>query len=356
MHSIKATTIIDIQDDPEPETFPSTFITEHPPSPPPPQSPNPTTTSPPQTTTPEPMQLDQPEIVERGLPGITQESPKPRSEVSGPDPKAPEQSMKLNGLNPDTQEQQPELSAQGKDTHTMEELHSQRKQQIPSPTKGEDVQDATMQEVEATREPELPEPQREPTSTPGPSATSAREQMERVLQDPQQCTELMQLCIARTEVLTLFPSELRLRIAPGPPTEEEVETRSEHSMASGLPLQTRAPRDTTPSSSDLVQWPTTHLFGLIRASTDQLEKRLQEAKRSTEVARKEEFVTQTCRMQEAHDKLQVQHKLEKVQERLVEAWPEIQKVAPELPEVSDAGARTPDRVATRSMDTTHHSS
>jgi hypothetical protein len=107
--AVKATTIIDIQDDPEPETFPSTFVTEHPPSPPPPQSPNPTTTSPPQTTTPEPMQLDQPEIVERGLPGITQESPKPTSEVSGPDPKASEPSMKLNDLNLDTQEQQPEL-------------------------------------------------------------------------------------------------------------------------------------------------------------------------------------------------------------------------------------------------------
>jgi hypothetical protein len=158
------------------------------------------------------MQLDQPEIVERGLPEITQESPKPRSEVSGPDPKAPEQSMKLNGLNPDIQEQQPEPSAQGKDTQTEEELHAQRKQQIPSPAKGEDVQETTMQEVEVTKEQELPEPQREPTSTPRQSATSTHEQMERVLQDPQQCTELMQLCIARTKVLTLFPTALRSRI------------------------------------------------------------------------------------------------------------------------------------------------
>jgi hypothetical protein len=53
-------------------------------------------------------------------------------------------------MNPDTQEQQPEISAQGQDTHTMEELHSQRKQKIPSSTKGEDVQDSTMKEVEAT--------------------------------------------------------------------------------------------------------------------------------------------------------------------------------------------------------------
>jgi hypothetical protein len=86
-----------------------------------------------------------------------------------------------------------------------------------------------------------------------------------------------------------------------------------------------------------MQWPVTQLFGLIRASTDQLEKRLQEAERSAEVARKEEFFAQTCRMQEAHEKIQVQCKLERVQERLVEAWPEIQKIAPELPEVSDAG-------------------
>jgi hypothetical protein len=38
-----------------------------------------------------------------------------------------------------------------------------------------------------------------------------------------------------------------------------------------------------------------------------------------------------------HDKLQVQCKLEKVKEILVEAWLEIRKVAPELPEVSDVG-------------------
>jgi hypothetical protein len=161
--------------------------------------------------------------------------------------------------------------------------------------------------------------------------------MERVLQDPQQCAELMQLCIARTKVLTLFPATLRSKIATGPLTDEEVETRSDHSMASGLPLQTRAPTDAAPSSIDLMQWPVTQLFGLIRASTDQLEQRLQEAERSAEVARKEEFVAQTCRMQEAHDKIQVQRKLERVQERLVEAWPKIQKIVPELPEVSDAG-------------------
>jgi hypothetical protein len=70
---------------------------------------------------------------------------------------------------------------------------------------------------------------------------------------------------------------------------------------------------------------------------DQLEQRLEEDKRSTEVARKEEFITKTCRMQEAHEKLQVRCKMEKVQERLVEAWLYIQKVAPTLPEANEVG-------------------
>jgi hypothetical protein len=41
-------------------------------------------------------------------------------------------------------------------------------------------------------------------------------------------------------------------------------------------------------------------------------------------------------MQAAHDKIQVQRKLQRVQERLVEAWSETQNIALELPEVSDA--------------------
>jgi hypothetical protein len=60
--------------------------------------------------------------------------------------------------------------------------------------------------------------------------------MERVLENPQQCIERMQLCIARIEVLTLFPSAMRLRIVPGPSMEEEVETFSENSTTSGLLL------------------------------------------------------------------------------------------------------------------------
>jgi hypothetical protein len=80
--------------------------------------------------------------------------------------------------------------------------------------------------------------------------------------------------------------------------EEEVETPSEHSVASGLPLKTRAPRDTTLSPVDLAQWPTTHLIGMIRALTNQLEKRLQQAERSVEVTREEVFLVQASRQQE----------------------------------------------------------
>jgi hypothetical protein len=165
--------------------------------------------------------------------------------------------------------------------------------------------------------------------------TTTRAQMEQVLQNPQQCAELMQLCITRAEVLTLLPEDLRLRIAPVPHTEEEVETHSDHSMASRLPLQMRAPTDAAPSATNLVQWPTSQLFGLIRASTDQLEKRLQDTESSAELARQERLVEQACRTEEKRDRILAQCKLEKVQEKLAEAWPEIRKVAPDLPEANE---------------------
>jgi hypothetical protein len=144
-------------------------------------------------------------------------------------------------------------------------------------TKVEGAMGSTTQEVKVHKEEEIPEGQKEPETTSGKSANmSAQEQMELVLQNPQQCAELLQLCLARTNVLTFLSVALRLRLVPGPSTgEEEVETPSEHSMASGIPLQVRAPRDTTPSPAELAQWPTTQLVGVIRASTDQLEKRLQ---------------------------------------------------------------------------------
>jgi hypothetical protein len=67
---------------------------------------------------------------------------------------------------------------------------------------------------------------------------SAQENMDIFLQNPQQCAEMLQLFLARTNVLTLFPSSLRLRLVPGPSIgEEEVETPSVNSMSSGILLQ-----------------------------------------------------------------------------------------------------------------------
>jgi hypothetical protein len=85
----RATHIIHIQDDPEPDTTPSTIITEKPPSPPQPQSPPPETDIPPQTSDPEPMQLDPPEI------------PKKRPETLWSKPEIPEQRLQLTGPNPE---------------------------------------------------------------------------------------------------------------------------------------------------------------------------------------------------------------------------------------------------------------
>jgi hypothetical protein len=297
---VRATPIIHIQDDPEPDTHPSTIITEHPPSPPQPQSPPPETNSPPQTTDPEPMQLDPPELPEQRpeLPETSPELPEQRPELPGPNPEVPEQRLQLTGLNPEAQDQQIVPFVQHKDTQMqmVEKLQVQSPQHTSSMTKVEGAMGSATLEVEAHKEEELPEVQKEPETTSGKSATSTQEQMELVLQNPQQCTELLQLCLARTEVLTLLPSTLRLRLVPGPSTgEEEVETPSEHSMTSGLPLQVRAPRDATPSSADLAQWPTMHLVGMIRASTDQLEQRLQQAERSAEFAREEALLVQACR-------------------------------------------------------------
>jgi hypothetical protein len=130
-----------------------------------------------------------------------------------------------------------------------------------------------------------------------------QEHMELVLQNHQQCAELMQLCIARTKVLTLLPSTLRLSIALRPSIEEEVETLSENLIDSGFPLQTREPIDASPSSADLAQWPATHLFGLIRASINQLEKRLQHVEKSSKYARDEALLAQACMTQEAYEKI-----------------------------------------------------
>jgi hypothetical protein len=72
----KDTTIIDIQDDLDYETFPSTNIVEHPP--PPLQLPNLIMSSPHQTITIEAIHLDHLETKERQSPQITRELPKTR--------------------------------------------------------------------------------------------------------------------------------------------------------------------------------------------------------------------------------------------------------------------------------------
>jgi hypothetical protein len=81
----------------------------------------------------------------------------------------------------------------------------------------------------------------------------------------------------------------------------------------------------------------THFVGLIRESTDQLDQRLQEAKRSAKHAREEEILVHTCNTQESPANIQVECITERVWEKLVEAWLKIRKVAPQLPEAKDAG-------------------
>jgi hypothetical protein len=134
----------------------------------------------------------------------------------------------------------------------VEELQAQSPQHISSTTKVEGAMGSTTPEVKPYKEKELLEFHKEPDSTSEKSTTSTQEQMELVLQNPQQCTELLQLCLDRTDFMTLLPSTLRLTIVPIPSKgEEDLETPSEHSTANGIPLQVRAPRDETPSLVDL---------------------------------------------------------------------------------------------------------
>jgi hypothetical protein len=256
-------TIIDIQDDPEPDTTASTtIITEQPPSPPQPQSPPQEMTIQPQTTEPEPMQLDPPEPT------------RACTRTHWSDPEVLSQSIV------------PFVPIQ--DTLPLMETQIVPIPQAPSPQRPlstvnveSAIQRSGTTETVVQKEAEVPEVQKEPEMTSGQSATSLQEKLELVLQNPQQCAELVQLCLVKTKMLPFLPSVVRMRLVQqlqGPSTgEEEVETPSEHSMASGLPLQVRVPREATTSSGDLAQWPSTQLIGMIRASTDQLEQRLQQA-------------------------------------------------------------------------------
>jgi hypothetical protein len=93
-------------------------------------------------------------------------------------------------------------------------------------------------DAEAPKDTEILDGHNELDSTMEQDTTTMKVKMEKFLQNPQQCAKLMQLYITRIEVLTLLPEDLRLRIAPAPPMEEEVETRSNHSTTTGIPLQT----------------------------------------------------------------------------------------------------------------------
>jgi hypothetical protein len=53
-------------------------------------------------------------------------------------------------------------------------------------------------------------------------------------------------------------------------------------------------------------------------------------------AREEALLAQTCRKLEEHANVQVEHRLERVQERFVESYSEIRKVTPQLLEANDA--------------------
>jgi hypothetical protein len=88
------------------------------------------------------------------------------------------------------------------------------------------------------------------------------------------------------------------------PGEEEVDTPSAQSMASGLPLQFQVTMDETPSSSDLTQLPKDQLVGIIRASTEKLEQRIQHAERDEEFWKLEGLVAQAQWTQKEHSRIQ----------------------------------------------------
>jgi hypothetical protein len=67
------------------------------------------------------------------------------------------------------------------------------------------IEKSATPEVRSTKRQKVPEVQKEPDMASGQSATSLQEQMELVLQNPQQCTELMQLCLAKN-ISATFPA------------------------------------------------------------------------------------------------------------------------------------------------------
>jgi hypothetical protein len=118
------------------------------------------------------------------------------------------------------------------------------------------------------------------------------------------------------------------------PREEEVETPLDHSMASGLPLQARLPLDSTITSDEFAHFPMSQLVGLIRASTKKLEQRIQQEEREDKFWKKEGLLVQTRRTQEEHLKIQEEKKVEKVKDKLTEAWTTFRKTTPQVLESS----------------------
>jgi deoxyadenosine/deoxycytidine kinase len=100
-----------------------------------------------------------------------------------------------------------------------------------------------------------------------------------------------------------------------------------------MSLQARLPLDATITSDEFTHFPTPQLVGLIRASTEKLEQRIQQEEREAEFWKQEGLLAQTRRMQEEHLKIQAEQKVEKVKDKLTEAWTTFRKTTPQLSEI-----------------------
>jgi hypothetical protein len=76
------------------------------------------------------------------------------------------------------------------------------------------------------------------------------------------------------------------------------------------------------------------LVGIIRASTEKLEQRIQQAEREANFWKQEGLLVQDTMNKEEYSNIQAEHKVEKVKEKLTEAWTMIRKTTPQLPESS----------------------
>ena len=88
-----------------------------------------------------------------------------------------------------------------------------------------------------------------------------------------------------------------------------METPSEHSMASGLPLQARLPLDATLTSGNFSHFPMPQL----------VDHRIQQAEREAKFWKQKGLLAQTQRMQEEHLNIQEKKKVKKVKEKLTKS-------------------------------------